>query len=233
MRGIVLIPAFNEGKIITRVISKVPEKIFGNKLDVVVVDDGSIDNTAKAVRGTRAKLISHPINRGLGAALGTGFEYARSIGYDFLVTLDADGQHDPQEIGKLVKPVLNKKADFVVGTRFKKVKLKGHSKQGMYFSRKILTFFASIATYIFSGVWTSDSQSGFRAFSKRAIDGIFIETDRMEVSTDFFRQCKEKNFNITERIIKPIYTDYSIEKGQHFLNSFNIIGKLALKRILK
>jgi UDP-N-acetylglucosamine---dolichyl-phosphate N-acetylglucosaminyltransferase len=224
MRGLIVIPAFNEEKIIGQVLAEIPQQIEGYQFDAVVINDGSSDNTEQVIKKMGTTVINHPINRGLGAALGTGFEYARLKGYDLLVTLDADGQHDPKEINKLIKPVIEGKADFVVGTRIR--------QKGMPATRKIITFAASLSTYLFTGAWTSDSQSGFRAFSKKAIDNIFIEVDRMEVSSDFFRQAQEKRLKVVEVPITPIYTKYSLKKGQNFFNSFNILGKLALRKLI-
>ncbi len=223
MKGLVLVPAFNEEKVIEKVLSRIPKNIGSHKLDILVINDGSIDQTLKIVKKTRSKVLSHPINRGLGAALGTGFEYARLKKYHFLITLDADGQHDPKEINRIITPILNREADFTVGTRF--------FKKGMPISRKILTFLASTITFIFTGVWTTDSQSGYRAFSKKAIENIFIEVDRMEVSTNFFEQAKSYNLVFQEVKIRPIYTKYSMKKGQNILNSANIVGKLMLRKL--
>lgn len=225
MKGLVVIPAYNEEEVVAEVVLKIPRKLRNITLDVLVVNDGSVDNTALEAKKAGAKVVTHPINRGLGAALATGFEYARRNNYGFLITLDADGQHDPSELSNLLKPILEQKADFVVGTRF--------LKKGMPLSRTAITFLASLATFIFTGVWTTDSQSGFRAFSKRAIQRIHTEVDRMEVSSDFFNQAKINNLIIKEVNIKPIYTDYSLKKGQNFFNSFNIISKLAFKKILR
>lgn len=223
IKGLIIIPAYNEELVILEVLKKVDKIIKNLKLDVLVINDGSIDKTEKLLISKKIKHLSHPINRGLGAALGTGFEYARVNNHELLVTLDADGQHNPDEISKLIKPIINKKADFVVGSRV--------HKQGMPIIRKVITYLASLLTFIITGVWTSDSQSGFRAFSKRAIENIFIEVDRMEVSSDFFRQAKEKKLKIVEVHITPIYTEYSLRKGQSLWNSFNILGKLALRKL--
>ncbi len=222
-KGLILIPAFNEEKTIGQVLKKIPRRVLGLPVEVLVVDDGSSDQTELEAIKYNSHVLSHPINRGLGAALGTGFVYAKESDYDFLVTLDADGQHDPTEIPKLVKPILLNQADFVVGTRV--------LKKGMPIYRKVLTFFASMITLLFTGIWTTDSQSGFRAFSKEAIEKINIEVDRMEVSSDLFNQSREKRLKIIEVPIKPIYTQYSNTKGQNFLNSFNIIGKLILQKV--
>lgn len=225
MFGLIVIPAFNEEKVIEEVLGKIPRKIKNFNIDKVVIDDGSSDSTARKVAKMGVRLLVHPINRGLGAALGTGFEYARIHKYDFLVTLDGDGQHDPLEIEKLLSPILAGQADFVIGTRV--------FQKGMPVTRRVLSFLASLATYIFSEVWTTDSQSGFRAFSRKAIENIRIEVDRMEVSSDFFLQAKQANLRIKEVPITPIYTEYSLKKGQNVFNSFNILGKLAFKRILR
>lgn len=225
MKGIIVIPAFNEEKIIGEVLTTIPRQIKQHALDIVVINDGSIDSTEVVIRKHKVKVLSHTINRGLGAALGTGFEYARQKKYDFLITLDGDGQHDPSEINKLIGPIVKKRADFVVGTRIRKGKMPA--------SRRALTFFASLATYFFTGVWVTDSQSGFRVFSKKAIDLISIETDRMEISTEFFSQAKKANLKIVELPIKAIYTEYSLTKGQNFFNSFNILRKLMIRKIIQ
>lgn len=224
MKGLIVIPAYNEERVIASVVKGLPKAISNIQMDYIIINDGSVDQTEKVLKKINAKYVTHPINRGLGAALGTGFDYARQNDYDFLITLDGDGQHDPSEIGEVLVPIIKGKADFVIGTRM--------FKKGMPMSRKVLTFLASIATYFFTGVWTTDSQSGFRAFSKKAIAEIFIEVDRMEVSSDFFRQVKEKKLKFSEVRIKPIYTDYSLNKGQNVFNSFNILGKLLFKKMI-
>jgi glycosyltransferase involved in cell wall biosynthesis len=223
MKGLVVIPAFNEATVIEKVIRQLPKFLDKDKLEVVVIDDGSRDDTSKVLKKLRVKTLTHPINRGLGAALGTGFEFARINNYDFLVTLDADGQHDPKELIRIARPILNKKADFVIGTRF--------FKKGMPVTRRVLTFLASLITFGFTGVWTTDSQSGYRAFSKKAISKIYIDVDRMEVSTSFFEQAKKYNLLIKEIDITPIYTKYSLTKGQNVLNSVNIVGKLLFRKL--
>src|SRR5579872_1847680 len=98
MKVVVIIPAFNEERVIAKVLKKIPKKINDLNLIAVVVNDGSTDQTEKIVKKHHRLVITHPINRGLGAALATGFEYARIKNFDLLVTLDGDGQHDPKEI---------------------------------------------------------------------------------------------------------------------------------------
>lgn len=224
MKGLIIVPAYNEEEVVESVIKQLPNEVLGRQINYLVINDGSTDHTEEVLHKIKANFVSHPINRGLGAALGTGLEYAKDNNYDFAVTLDADGQHDPKEIGLIVKPIIEDKADFVIGTRV--------FKKGMPLTRKILTFFASLATYTFTGVWTTDSQSGFRAFSKKAIQAIRIDVDRMEVSTEFFNQSRKNRLRYKEIEITPIYTDYSLKKGQNMLNSFNILGKLVFKKLM-
>lgn len=225
MKGLIIVPAYNEEEVVESVIKQLPNEVLGKRLNYLVINDGSTDHTEEVLHKIKANFVSHPINRGLGAALGTGLEYAKDNNYDFAVTLDADGQHDPKEIGLIVKPIIEDKADFVIGTRV--------FKKGMPLTRRFLTFFATLATYIFTGVWTTDSQSGFRAFSKKAIQAIRIDVDRMEVSTEFFNQSRKNRLRYKEVEITPIYTDYSLKKGQNILNSFNILLKLFFKTLMR
>src|ERR1043165_3113784 len=113
MKIALIIPAFNEEKVIEKVLKKIPAKMENKRITIVVINDGSKDQTERIVKKNRKLVISHPINRGLGAALSTGFEYAKQNNFDLLVTLDGDGQHNPKEIAKLIKPIINGQADFV------------------------------------------------------------------------------------------------------------------------
>jgi len=119
-RLLVALPALNEEPTIARVIAAIPRRFDGvAAVDVLVVDDGSTDRTASLARESGATVVSHGRNRGLGVAFQTMLQYARNHGYDLLVTIDADGQFDPQAIGALIAPILGGEADFVTASRFK------------------------------------------------------------------------------------------------------------------
>src|SRR5262249_9218238 len=123
MTVFVLIPAFNEAKVIGQTLAALPASFAGvDRARVVVIDDGSTDGTAEVVRRSRdprVGLLRHEINRGLGGAIGTGIEYARREGADLVVTYDADGQHAPEDIGHVLSPLVTGQAEAVIGSRLK------------------------------------------------------------------------------------------------------------------
>ncbi len=224
MNHLIIVPAYNEGKVIFATLTNLKNTLkHSGNFDIVVVDDGSVDNTYQEVQKARVVALQHKLNRGLGGALSTGLEYAKRGGYDIAVTFDADGQHSPTDIAKAIAPLKKNKADVVIGTRTL-------SKKGqMPFDRQIISWISNAITWILFGIWTTDSQSGFRAFSKKALQLIEIKTQQMEVSSEFFAEIKRHNLRLAEVPITVIYTSYSRNKGQSNLNAFNILGKLLLR----
>lgn len=223
MKVLVGIPAFNEEKMIGKVIRSLPKRIKGvKKIDLLVVDDGSEDETREIAKDSGSLVLSHLINRGLGGSLKTIFTYAKKKNYDILVTFDADGQHKASDLPRILDPVLKKKKDVVIGTRWKNVRY-------VPFSRLVLNRLANIVTFFLFGVWTSDSQSGFRAFGKKAIKVIRLQTDGMEVSSEFFREIYMNKLKFGEIPINVIYSDYSKSKGQKLSNAPNVFFQLLLR----
>lgn len=221
----ILIPAYNEEPMLGNVLKKIPKSLPGVwKIITVVVDDGSDDTTFQIAKKNHVAVLRHQINRGLGGALGTGFTYARKLNFDILVTLDADGQHLPKDIRRIIQPILEDSADIVIGSRLL-------ARSTMPLLRKLMNIGSNIVTWAFFGVWTSDSQSGFRAFSKKAIDSIQLRTQRMEVSSEFFREIRRNNLKKAEIAIKAIYTPYSLSKGQKLSNAYGIFAKLMLRSL--
>jgi glycosyltransferase involved in cell wall biosynthesis len=165
---VVLIPAFNEASGIADVVQQVRQALPGG--DVLVVDDGSHDQTASIAAGAGATVVTHPFNMGYGVAIQTGYKYACLKGYEYLAQIDGDGQHDPAFIAELLKPVMQGEADFVIGSRFRhdqSYKPPLFRRLGMLFFRKLVSLF--IHTPI------TDSTSGFQAFNKDVIR--FFATD--------------------------------------------------------
>lgn len=223
MKLLIGIPAFNEEKIIGQVIKSLPEKIAGvDKIDVLVVDDGSTDSTGKIARKTDCHVLTHLLNRGLGAALKTVFAYTKLKKYDILVTFDADGQHDTRDLPGIINPIVEGKSDVVIGTRWK-------NKVGAPLIRFWINKIANILTYFLYGIKTSDSQSGFRAFGRRAIETVNLQSDGMEVSSEFFREIYRNRLKFAEVPIKAVYTAYSQAKGQRLSNAFNIFFQLIMR----
>ncbi|MGA2667116.1 MAG: glycosyltransferase family 2 protein [Patescibacteria group bacterium] len=224
MKLAILIPAYDEEKTIGQVLKKIPQKLpHIDEIEVVVISDGSHDQTANIAIKLGATVIEHDLNRGLGGALGTGFEYAKINDFDYLLTFDADGQHNYRDIWPVLRPIVYKKADVSIGSRLKEHK-------GMPWHRMVGIWGLNLVTYLFFWVWTTDSQSGLRAFSKKAIHSINIQANRMEVSSEFFYEAGKKNLKITEVSIESIYTDYSLNKGQKSINAFKILAKMAYRR---
>lgn len=200
MKTLIIVPDFNESQTMGKVIEDLRSWGFN---DIVVVDDGSADDSGKIAGKKGAVVLRHIANRGLGAALGTGFEYARQKSYDCAVTFDSDGQHRAEDIGKLVKVVAAGKGDVVIGSRLLR------NMKDMPKDRLILNLLSNLATFIVYGVWATDTLSGLRAFNRRALETIQIKTDRMEVSNEFFKEIRRNNLKYREVAVRPIYTDYS------------------------
>lgn len=220
----IIVPAFNEEKIIGKVLFNLKaQKLKNTKKEIIVVNDGSTDKTEEIAKKCRVTVLSHPINRGLGGALGTGLEYARSKKADIVITFDADDQHEPKDLKRLIEPILKNKADFVIGSRLLK-----NSKMPM--DRKLINLVANIINFFLWSIWITDSQSGLRALSKNALKKIEIKMNKMEVASEFFKEIKKNNLSVREIPIKAIYTNYSKAKGQKNTNAVNILVKLLLYR---
>ena len=188
-----------------------------------MIDDGSVDNTYKIAKKIHVKVLKHLLNRGLGAALATGFEYAKKHKYEIVVTFDADGQHKASDIKRIIVPIIEGKGDVVIGSRVLEYRQ-------MPILRRLINLLSNLATYILFGIWTTDSQSGLRAFSSKALKLIKLKSERMEVSSEIFKEIGRNKLRLKEIPIKPIYTQYSLNKGQRISNATNVIWKLFINK---
>lgn len=222
---ILILPAFNEGPVIKKVLTelKLKVKALPVETEIVVVNDGSTDDTAKIARKCKVTVLNHVLNRGLGASLSTGLEYSKQTHADFAITMDSDGQHDPNDINALLRVLAKNQADMVIGSRM----LEG--SQNMPLLRRLNNKAFNLLTKALFGLTTTDSLSGFRGFNKKAIQKINLKTERMEVSNEFFTEIKRNHLHFSEVPIKVIYTKYSIQKGVKPGNVFAIIFRLLLR----
>lgn len=224
MKTAIIVPAYNESQVIAQCLKDLRKQLVKDKIlaDIIVIDDGSSDSTGVSAYPHCDYLLTHIRNCGLGASLSTGIEFARRRGYDYCVTFDSDGQHDASDIPKALAQ-LESGYDVVIGSRF----IGTHS--GMPAGRRAVLFIGNLITLLFFGVWTSDSQSGFRGLSKRAIHSLNIQSNRMEVSSEFFGEIHRLGLKFREIPIHIRYTKYSLRKGQKNSQSASVLLKLLYR----
>ncbi len=215
----VVVPALNEETTLPKVLAS----LRGRVESVIVVDDGSEDGTERVAKEGGAILIRHIINRGLGAALGTGIEAALFVGADYVVTFDADGQHKSEDISRLVAAAEEGKYDAVIGSRL-------INPAGMPLARRLANRIGNAATFILFGLWVTDSQSGLRLFRADAARRLRLKSNRMEVSSEFIKEIRRLGLRFREIPIEAVYTEYSLSKGQSFVVGLKTLFQLILQR---
>lgn len=214
------IPAYDEGKTIGSIVLEARKYVD----EVVVVDDGSRDNTAWIAREAGATVIRHSANRGYGAALRSCFSYARNNGTQALVILDADGQHRPGLIPSVLEPVMQGRTDISIGSRF--LQEDSANKVPLYrrFGIKVLTRLTNLGTRNNTGV--QDAQSGFRAYSRRAVDVLDPREADMGASAEILWDADRHGLRISEI---PIVTDYDTEGSSQgpVRHALGVIGSMV------
>ncbi len=194
MKTYIVIPAHNESRTIGKVLRQC--KKYGR---VIVVDDGSTDNTSGISKKFGATVIKHKNNIGYGKTLHDGIKLALKKKADYIITIDGDGQHDPKDIPRIIKQ-LNKGYDVVVGSRFM------GGKQWSSWKRMLALRMLSLETRIFSGLNLTDVQSGFRGYKSRALSEINIKDFGMGFSVEIPIKINKKGYSFVEvpiRITKP------------------------------
>ncbi len=184
-----ILPAFNEEVSIGSVVLHARQHADR----VIVIDDGSTDRTAEMAELAGAEVVRHPFNKGKGAALKTGFEAASKNGAKVIVTMDTDGQHDPEEIPKLAAPILAGEADVVNGSRY----MNG-SRKSTPFYRRIGQNVLDSATNLNSGLHITDTQSGFRAFGVRTLPAFRFGQNGMAIESEMLMDAANAGFMIKE-----------------------------------
>lgn len=208
----VVIAAFNEGKVIRSVASEVAAQGYS----VVVVDDGSRDDTASAARVPGVVVLRHAINLGQGAALQTGIEYALRKKAAHIVTFDADGQHCIEDVPSLLGALATH--DIALGSRFLGKEIQGATKR-----RKMLLKTATLMSNKMSGLQLTDAHCGLRAFRASAAPKLRITQDRMAHASQLLHLIKSSGLRVTEVPVTVKYTEHSMRKGQTGFQAIRIL----------
>lgn len=219
----IVIPAFNEGGVIGDVVRNVQLK-FPN---LVVVDDCSWDDTAIAARAAGALVVRHVINLGQGAALQTGIDFASRHGAKAVVTFDADGQHNIEDVTQMLQIQAETGADIVLGSRFTGKAI------GITTARRVLLKAAVIFTWMTSGIKLTDAHNGLRLLTQHAMQKIRITQNRMAHASEIIEQIGRQKLKFAEAPCTVTYTDYSIAKGQSGFSAIKILTDLIIARISK
>jgi len=213
-RVVALIPAYNEERCLGSVILRTRQYVD----EVIVVDDGSRDATAHVAEAAGAQLIRHTVNKGKGQALTTGFRAARKMRPDVVLIIDSDGQHNPDEIPLLLSAMLEHEADMVVGSRFHEPTQLAKIPHGRRLGLQAVT----TVTNVLSGVSVSDSQSGFRAFSARALNLLTFQGAGFSVESEMQFLAREHGLSVIEVAISADYDDPA--KRSPVVQGFNVLN---------
>jgi glycosyltransferase involved in cell wall biosynthesis len=208
-----VIPAYNEESQVGDVVRRVRARFS----DVVVVDDGSSDNTAEAACRAGAAVLTHMVNRGQGAALKTGIDYALMAGADLVVTFDSDGQHRLEDVDAMIALVREGSCDVALGSRF----LKNDSKVPVM--RKLTLKLGVLFTRVVSRIRVTDTHNGLRVLSRQAAARIQIKQDRMAHASEILDEIGRLKLRYLESPTQILYTDYSKAKGQKSSAAFRIV----------
>lgn len=198
----IVIPAYQESTVIAEVIAEIRTAGYEH---IIVVDDGSTDTTFERAKGTGVITLHHKLNRGKGAATKTGIEAAKLLGADIIVTMDGDGQHNPEDIARLIAPIENNHCDVVLGSRLL-------DPLGMPWYKIWHNKIGNVITWYLYGLYVTDSQSGFRAYSRHAAEVINTKTDRYEYDSEVIREIYQYKLKYREVPIEVRYTAYSMGK---------------------
>lgn len=227
-RVAVLIPAYNEKTSIEEVVKGIKAELSSTDYDyrIVVIDDGSGDETGELAGEAGATVIRHILNSGAGSATATGLSYAQQEGFDIAATMDADGQHSPKDVVRGIDKILASDADLLIGSRL--IDSTGMSRVKVLGNKGL-----SILTFLLFGINSTDSQSGLRIFSRVALESLRWKTSGYEFCSEMLWRAKQYGLKIDEYPIQAIYTDYSKSKGQNNWNAFNILTSLIRRRIVE
>ena len=209
-------------------IGEVVGKLRALGWQVVVVDDGSRDHTSLVAGNAGATVLRHPVNIGQGGALRTGFAWALSIPIcEYVVSFDADGQHDPEDVERLLLPIATNRADVVLGSRF----LRSDDAGRIPSLRRRLLRLATLGARLRTGLRITDSHNGLRAFHRGAVARLRLSQDRMAHASEIQREIARLSLRYEEVPVHIAYTRYSLAKGQRLTDAVSILWDILTARM--
>ena len=218
-----VIAAYNEESRIGTTLTEIA-KLYPN---IAVVDDGSRDATAEVAQQTGVWVLRHPINRGQGAALQTGIDFALKNGAEIIVTFDGDGQHDAADIPAMIAPIQRDEADIALGSRFL------GSTINMPSSRRIVLKLGVLFTRVVSQIRVTDTHNGFRALSRKAASAIRIYQDRMAHASEILDEVRRLGLRYVEVPVTIRYSEGSMAKGQSSWNALRIVWQFLIGKVTR
>jgi glycosyltransferase involved in cell wall biosynthesis len=218
-----VVAAYNEAAVISHTL----ENLRVHYKNVVVCDDCSTDSTAELAFTAGAHVLSHPINLGQGAALQTGISFAVSKGADYVVTFDADGQHNANEIAPMLAKMIDSKASVALGSRFLT------STSEIPTIRRLVLKFALLFTTISSNIKLTDVHNGLRILSRSFCLNFEFKQNRMAHASEILDYISKNKIDFIEFPVTVTYTAYSIKKGQKSSNAIRVLLELIQHRVFK
>jgi len=222
----VVVPAFNEGEVLHDVLHQLSETGY----QIVVVDDGSSDNTVQVASMHTPHALRHMVNRGQGASLQTGIEYALQNDAKIIATFDADGQHRIEDMQTMIESIASGESDVALGSRF----LNKEWCQDVPKSRQALLRVATAVQCTLTGTKLTDAHNGLRVLSRKAASKIDLTNDRMAHASEIIDQLFSiKDVTIREYPVRIRYTEYSRRKGQSWTSGFRIMFHYLISRVFE
>ncbi len=220
-KTVVIIPAYNEDRYIYKLLKELKISGFQN---IIVIDDGSVDDTSFWAKKGGAVVLKHELNRGMGAATQTGIDWGIKNNYEYFLTIDADGQQKIKDLKKILDTLKTHKC--VIGSRFLE-------KNNIPIIRYLANKVANILTGVIFGTWVTDSQSGLRGFHRDIAEKLHLHSDGFEFCSDFIREVYFLGFEVKEIPISVLYTKETMKKGQNLAEGLKTLSKLCLRAITR
>jgi polyprenyl-phospho-N-acetylgalactosaminyl synthase len=222
---VAIVPVYNEMTALREVIISLMQVGVNT---IIIVDDGSTTNIFQAIHDLPVHFLRHRVNLGQGAALQTGFTFAKKMDIDIVITFDADGQHRADDIPHLVEPIYHNEADVTIGSRFL-----SPQQNTIPTDKRIILKLARVLNFMLSGLMLTDAHNGLRALNKAALDKINFTENRMAHASELLFEIKKHKLRFKEVPVQILYTKYAKEAGQSPWESVKILFDLVLHKLFR